>query len=156
MRDIERWITIRQIDQAWVYHLANMDYLREGIGLRGYAQMDPLVAYKKEALQLFDEMQGSIQGDVVRNLFFMPLQIVPNTEDGIYNAENEFGPDDLDGYANGGGTPGIAPDMGQSVLLAAMTESAQKAAATPTGTKAGPNDPCPCGSGKKYKQVLPQ
>ena len=105
MREIERYITVRQIDQAWVDHLANMDYLREGIGLRGYAQVDPLVAYKKEALELFEQMQAGIQGDVVRNLFmaqvqtedadgdgveeFMPIPPMPD----IFNIMAESGPD---------------------------------------------------------------
>ncbi|MBC8140771.1 MAG: SEC-C domain-containing protein, partial [Armatimonadetes bacterium] len=69
MRDFERRIAQRVLDQAWVAHLSDMDYLREGIGLRGYAQVDPLVAYKKEALELFERMQGGIQGDIARQLF---------------------------------------------------------------------------------------
>jgi hypothetical protein len=85
MREIERHITIRQIDQAWIYHLANMDYLREGIGLRGYAQVDPLVAYKKEAFQLFEEMQAGIQGDVIRNLFLASIQFGDQPEESMYH-----------------------------------------------------------------------
>ena len=69
MRDFERRIAQRVLDQAWVAHLSDMDYLREGIGLRGYGQVDPLVAYKKEALELFERMQGGIQGDIARQLF---------------------------------------------------------------------------------------
>ncbi len=69
MRDLERRVAQRVIDQGWVAHLSDMDYLREGIGLRGYGQTDPLVAYKKEALDLFERMQGGIQGDIARQVF---------------------------------------------------------------------------------------
>ena len=69
MRDFERRVAQRVLDQSWVAHLSDMDYLREGIGLRGYGQTDPLVAYKKEALELFEQMQGGIQGDIARQLF---------------------------------------------------------------------------------------
>ena len=105
MREIERYITVRQIDQAWVEHLANMDYLREGIGLRGYGQVDPLVAYKTEALQLFEQTQAGIQGDVVRNLFMAQVQPEDTNGDGeadflpippmpdIFNIMAESGPD---------------------------------------------------------------
>ncbi len=166
MRDIERWIAIRQIDQAWIYHLANMDYLREGIGLRGYAQMDPLVAYKKEALELFEEMQGGIQGDIVRDLFFMPLQVVPQDmePEQMFNITGEFGPDDMEDMMSGtndpsgmlapGGIPAAVariPDVGQSVLLQAAA-SAQQKGNSDAAVRVGPNDPCPCGSGKKYKK----
>jgi preprotein translocase subunit SecA len=162
MREIERQITLRQIDQAWIFHLANMDYLREGIGLRGYAQVDPLVAYKKEALELFEQMQAGIQGDVVRALFMASVQFdeqnpfgqfeqgFPMDADSLYNIMSEFGPEDADGLPDGAVPvmPFGVPDVGQGALLAAAAESAEKA----TVGEIGPNDPCPCGSGKKYKQ----
>lgn len=75
MRDLERRIALSVIDQAWVAHLSDMDYLREGIGLRGYGQTDPLVAYKKEALELFEQMQGGIQSDIARQLFLAQPQM---------------------------------------------------------------------------------
>jgi preprotein translocase subunit SecA len=61
MRNIERHIALRTINDKWMTHLASMDYLREGIGLRGYAQIDPLIAYKKEAFEMFEGMQREIQ-----------------------------------------------------------------------------------------------
>ena len=150
MREVERHIAIRQIDQAWIYHLANMDYLREGIGLRGYGQVDPLVAYKKEALQLFEEMQGGIQGDVVRNLFMATVELSEEPENSLYHALGEFGPDGITGDYNPIPEGAAIPDVGQGVLLAAMAASAKQA--TAGGPKVGRNDPCPCGSGKKYKK----
>ena len=160
MREIERHITLQQIDQAWKYHLANMEYLREGIGLRGYAQVDPLVAYKKEALELFEQMQAGIQSDVVRNLFAAQIQYdqEPETDlESLYNMMGSFGPQDglmmpggdtmPMGIPGGGGEDFPVPDVGQTALLAAAATAAQQVAVE----KVGPNDPCPCGSGKKYK-----
>ena len=155
MREIERHVTLRQIDQAWVFHLANMDYLREGIGLRGYGQVDPLVAYKKEALELFEQMQGGIQGDVVRSLFMAQVQYEPSPEEqSLFDRMgemNEFGPDD-DENGLPQGMPSMVPfgipDVGQNSLLAAAAASAQQVALE----EVGPNDLCPCGSGKKYKK----
>ncbi|MES2459984.1 MAG: preprotein translocase subunit SecA, partial [Armatimonadota bacterium] len=93
MREIERHITLREIDRAWVDHLTNMDYLREGIGLRGYGQVDPLVAYKKEALLLFETMQGGIQGDVVRNLFMAQVEAnQPQMPEDFFAQMQQFGP----------------------------------------------------------------
>ena len=170
MREIERHITQREIDRAWVDHLTNMDYLREGIGLRGYGQVDPLVAYKKEALLLFERMQGGIQSDVARNLFMAQVesdQPQMQMPDDFFRQLEQFGPlnfpDSSDGdegegpiYVDEDGNPielppGVTPvlDVGQNALLAAaMAASEQQTASIP---KVGPNDLCPCGSGKKYK-----
>jgi preprotein translocase subunit SecA len=167
IREIERHITLREIDRAWVDHLTNMDYLREGIGLRGYGQVDPLVAYKKEALLLFERMQAGIQGDVVRNLFMAQVDMnQPQMPDDFFQQMEQFGPLSLpDGDGDGSEGPmfvhedgnpielpaGVQPvmDVGQGALLAAaMAASEQRTASVP---KVGPNDPCPCGSGKKYK-----
>ena len=66
MRDLERRVTLQSLDRHWMEHLSAMDYLREGIGWRGYAGIDPLVLYKKEAYDMFQQMQASIQGEVVQ------------------------------------------------------------------------------------------
>ena len=146
MREIERYITVRQIDQAWVEHLANMDYLREGIGLRGYAQVDPLVAYKKEALLLFEQTQAGIQADVVRNLFMAAVQTEDTNGDGeadflpippmpdIFNIMSETGPDSntflpegFDGFNNydePSGEPAPPPEMVQN--MGAMAKRKKK------------------------------
>ena len=65
MRDLERRVTLQSLDRHWMEHLSAMDYLREGIGWRGYAGIDPLVLYKKEAYDMFQQMQASIQSEVV-------------------------------------------------------------------------------------------
>jgi preprotein translocase subunit SecA len=161
MRDVERYITIREIDQAWVHHLADMDYLREGIGLRGYGQVDPLVAYKKEALELFEQMQAGIQSSVVRNLFMAQVQFQQPEEPDLYEMMRQMESGGLPEFAEDGGAQPVGPivaaaapiipDVGQGALLAAMAASAQQKQ-TVAPTRVGPNDPCPCGSGLKYKK----
>jgi preprotein translocase subunit SecA len=134
MRELERRIALQVINSKWMEHLANMDYLREGIGLRGYAQQDPLVVYQKEAFQMFEEMQHSIQDEIARFMFHVQVvhQPPPRRE---YSSWTNL--------ENGGG---------------AVPDAATAAGAVPFGRpaggprrKPGRNDPCWCGSGKKYK-----
>lgn len=150
MREIERHVLRQTIDQTWIQHLQSMDYLREGIGLRGYAQVDPLVAYKKEAMEIFTQMQAGLLGETLRNVFMAQVQAdMPefDQEQDIFNLLQQFGGDvsPLEGSQE----PAIAPTAPEvNALLAAATEAAQ----TTAPRKIDPNDPCPCGSGKKYKQ----
>ena len=153
MREIERHLLRQTIDQTWIQHLQAMDYLREGIGLRGYAQVDPLVAYKKEAMEVFSQMQAGLVGDTVRNVFVAQLQQeMPDfeQEQDIFNLLQQYGgeaiPMDLNPDGEEPGPDVIAPQV--NALLAAAAEAAQTAAPR----KIDPNDLCPCGSGKKYKQ----
>ena len=153
MREIERHLLRQTIDQTWIQHLQNVDYLREGIGLRGYAQTDPLVAYKTEAMKLFSDMQAGLVGDTVRNVFVAQLQQEMTDyeqEQDIFNLLQQFGGESSPMELNGeGGEPTenpIVPEV--NALLAAAAEAAQSTAPR----KIDPNDPCPCGSGKKYKQ----
>jgi preprotein translocase subunit SecA len=164
MRDVERYITLQEMDQAWKHHLADMDYLREGIGLRGYAQVDPLVAYKKEALELFEQMQGSIQSNVVQKIFLAQVQYQQPQETDLFEMMQRFNSGDLEGVDLSQFPPELLAEMQSQAqmqqrppqpmgpppeiqeLVSATVASAQQATA-----KVGPNDPCPCGSGKKYK-----
>jgi len=128
MRYFERQVALKVINSKWMEHLAAMDYLREGIGLRGYAQQDPLVVYQKEAFEMFDTMQHSIQDEIARFMLFIQIQ-APQPVKREYQSWTNL--DD------GGGT-------------------APPSAAPPSHTarnprKPGRNDPCWCGSGKKYK-----
>jgi len=77
MRDLERRVTMQSLDRHWMEHLSSMDYLREGIGWRGYAGIDPLVLYKKEAYDMFHLMQASIQEEVVRVMSFIQISTEP-------------------------------------------------------------------------------
>jgi preprotein translocase subunit SecA len=136
MQALERWVMLRVINDKWMEHLANMDYLREGIGLRGYAQQDPLVAYKKEAYEMFQHMLASIQEDVIRWIYHVqvaPPQPQPNVQ--------------VTSMSGAGSTPTTEEGNG------AARPAARAAVATAVKTqKVGRNDPCPCGSGKKYKK----
>jgi len=125
MREAERITLLRAVDAHWVRHLTDLDVLREGIGLRAYGQQNPLIAYKKEAFETFDEMNASIRSRVARDIFRVQAQ----------PAQAAGAPPKRDLRPNiTSGAKGVKP--------------IRRAALAPT---AGRNDPCPCGSGKKYK-----
>jgi len=125
MRELERLVMLRVIDKAWIEQLHNMDTLREGIGLRGMGGRDPLVEYKIEGYGMFNDMMRGVREEIVGMIF--KVQIV-NPEE----AE-------------------AAPPPMRNVSYGAPEKSASKPAA-PKIIKIGRNDPCPCGSGKKYKK----
>ncbi len=157
MRAMENWVLLRTIDSKWRDHLYEMDYLREGIGLRALAQIDPLVAYKNEGFNMFQEMMESIQSDFVRYLYH--LEIVKEDQ------PKQTGSGRSLAYS-GGGDAGLAQNFAAAGAAAVRTgqmadssgqayEAAQQATRTVVAprhvTKIGRNEPCPCGSGKKYK-----
>jgi preprotein translocase subunit SecA len=158
MREMERWVFLRTIDSKWRDHLYEMDYLREGIGLRALAQRDPLVEYTNEGYKMFQEMMESIQHDFVRYLYH--LEIVREEQ-----PQEQPAPKGL-AYSGGGDSSlaqnfaaaGRAPvkPSGMADSSAQAYEAAQQATRTVVApravTKVGRNDPCPCGSGKKYKK----
>ena len=121
INDFERHISLRVIDQAWVKHISSMEHLREGIGLRGYAQTNPLQAYAMEGYQIFDAMQDSIDEQIAN--FLLHMQITQNVE----------------------------PKQ-QKPIMTNDGKEHLKAKPKKNESKVGRNDPCPCGSGKKYKQ----
>ncbi|HEY8392823.1 MAG TPA: preprotein translocase subunit SecA [Capillibacterium sp.] len=123
MRAIERYVLLRTIDRFWIDHLQNMDDLREGVGLRAYGQQDPLVVYKIESYQMFQELLYAIKEDVVRTLFKMEFtREAPRLERRISN------------------------------IVTNRDEDGDPAVQQRKRKKVGRNDPCPCGSGKKYKK----
>ena len=135
MRQLERMVMLRIIDTRWKDHLLAMDYLKEGIGLRGYGQKDPLVEYKREGYDLFAEMIGQLQNDVLTHLFRLQL------------ARPESLRPSLAGAAGRPSQP--------SRLMFHRGESGRQQSVAPVhrdGKKVGRNDPCACGSGKKYKK----
>jgi preprotein translocase subunit SecA len=137
MRELEKMVLLTTIDQLWKDHLLAMDHLREGIGLRGYGQKDPLLEYKKEGFNYFQLMYGQISYDVVRKLFEVQVQ----REEEIQQMQPE--------------APKMVMSHGEEVVDGgAVSAPARRSAeaSTPDGTKVGRNDPCPCGSGKKYKK----
>jgi preprotein translocase subunit SecA len=126
-RDMERLITLQTVDQRWREHLLAMDQLKEGIGLRGYAQQNPLIEYKREGLEMFQEMIDQIKGEIVQMLFRIQVATEEETEQLEQAQQPMF-------LSHGDSTGGSKP------------KPARRAA------KIGSNQPCPCGSGKKYKK----
>jgi preprotein translocase subunit SecA len=145
----ERSVTLQAIDSHWREHLAALDHLRQGIHLRGYAQKDPKQEYKREAFELFGQMLDLIKNEVVK--IVMTVQIQSREE--IEAAEAELSQPHLENvhYQHADFNANAAPEE----LLAPTAAGGQEPKAQPQINglgKVGRNDPCPCGSGKKYKQ----
>jgi preprotein translocase subunit SecA len=175
MRWLERRIILDVVDSQWKDHLLSLDHLKEGIGLRGYGQKDPLVEFKKEAFILFEDMMARVDNETIRYLFHIQVQQaerppdemqlqpvqprgpVPSRSGGAHAAAasaaaraGEVSPQHL---------PEVARQLErkqqrQQRDLQYQTGPAQAEAPKPVraGAKVGRNDPCPCGSGKKYKK----
>jgi preprotein translocase subunit SecA len=125
MQYMEKWMLLQVVDSQWKDHLLAMDHLKEGIGLRGYAQRDPLVEYKKEAFTMFGELSGRIATELVMRLF--KIQVQRNQEEKIKTRQQKLA---------------LNYNLGEGGAQQTVTK----------GKKVGRNDPCPCGSGKKYKK----
>ena len=168
MRYHERMIMLSVLDTQWKDHLLNMDHLKEGIGLRGYGQHDPLVEYKRESFDMFEEMMKRFQEDTVRYLYLMQILERPR-EDAVQPAGRDGGGSvhaaaGADG--NGRRPRGMATsvdDLEEAFQRRKKREldqarmagagDGQKVQQVVRGTaKVGRNDLCPCGSGKKYKK----
>jgi preprotein translocase subunit SecA len=121
MRQVERWVSLQVIDNLWMDHLDAIDDLREGIGLRGYGQRDPLVEYKNEAFNMFERLLATVDSEIVHRIFKVQVQLAPSS------------------VPPGGTTAGkpLAPNPTPQPI---------------PSQKLGRNDPCPCGSGKKWKK----
>ncbi len=140
--DIARYFLLEELDKAWKDHLRSMDHLREGIGLRGYAQKDPKLEYKREGFELFRDMLYQIRENAVRALTHVRLQKREENEDQALQ-ENAFKHEEVDTTKTKTISPASQNPM-QSPM-ASQGSNAKKATA-------GRNDPCPCGSGQKYKK----
>ncbi|HWR50717.1 MAG TPA: SEC-C metal-binding domain-containing protein, partial [Bryobacteraceae bacterium] len=171
MRETERMIMLHVIDTQWKDNLLSMDYLKEGIGLRGYGQKDPLVEYKKESFAMFQDMMDRIEDETVRYLFF--LESVEQAPSPFNEAEPEQELlDEEHELENGNGASSNAARVAAQQSIEDFTRNVQRkkdremeqlqfvGGETGTGdnqtvvkgVKVGRNDPCPCGSGKKYKK----
>ncbi len=148
MRTIERHVMLRVIDMNWVQHLTAIEHLRQGIGLYAYGQRDPLVMYKKEARDQFDELLAKIQHDVVHAIYHM----VPTP---VGQAAARTGANGAQATAGRGAPARALAAQGargqKSVMAGALGNHGREA--VPAGkNKVGRNEPCPCSSGKKYKK----
>jgi preprotein translocase subunit SecA len=156
-----RMILPQSIDQHWREHLASLDYLRQGIHLRGYAQKNPKQEYKREAFELFSQMLDVVKMDVTRILMSVRIQSEEEVREAALAIEERADhignvtythPND-DGSVSEERNESAAAQAAMGAVAAAMASSRSAAAAMPGGVpKVGRNDPCPCGSGKKYKQ----
>ncbi|MHC4322015.1 MAG: preprotein translocase subunit SecA, partial [Planctomycetota bacterium] len=148
LRKIEQILLLEKVDTKWKDHLYAMDHLKSGIGLRGYAQVDPKIEYKREALIMFESMMSSIREEVTDLIF--KLQVRPET----INSKDVWNPDNFvyqDSFNTAPEMP--APKRERDEAMTTNSGQAeQRPAPIRTGVKVGRNQPCPCGSGKKYKQ----
>ncbi len=142
MRGVEKAIILQTIDTLWMNHLDEIDYLRQGIGLRGYGQRDPLIEYKREAFHMFSHLMENMRGTVVRTIFkIQTVQVQPQEQQqnlrlsGADESVSQFSGNGAR-QSSGGSSEGEAPK--QQPLV--------------NKDKVGRNDLCPCGSGKKYKK----
>jgi preprotein translocase subunit SecA len=166
LRRLERDIMLQIVDAQWKDHLYSLDHLKEGIGLRGYGQRDPLVEYKKESYALFQDMKGRIEEEIVRYLFWLrPVSMEERQPEAPAALRAPRPAPRRAPTSMTTNNPGATP-----VPAFAGVRSSQAAAQAQTPTpartggddviktvrreepKVGRNDPCPCGSGKKYKK----
>ncbi|MST93841.1 MAG: preprotein translocase subunit SecA [Pedosphaera sp.] len=148
LKSIERFTILSAIDKLWQEHLYNMDSLRNSIGLRAYGQRDPLIEYKAEAFKIFGELMVNVKTEVCHNIFRSASSMMA-FENFMRNLPKNTEHQTTSAY--GGGT--TTESGGQpSDIVSEANEAVAKAKPIRTGPKVGRNDPCPCGSGKKYKQ----
>jgi preprotein translocase subunit SecA len=141
---VERDVMLRTIDWQWMEYLTQMEHFREGIGLRAYGQRDPLVEYKNEAFDMFNELRERIEASIVAGIYrVQPVRNAPPPPPPpIVRQVMESGPGDPDGAGRNGGSKGKSRSP----------VNTGEAGAGAAGAKLGRNDPCWCGSGKKYKR----
>jgi len=130
IQQAEKWLVLETIDQAWKQHMLNLDHLKEGIGLRGWGQKTPLIEYKREAFDMFSTMMNQIRRDIVRHIFHLNLE---RFDERSFEARRQRELDELN-------------------MVSGDTQSEESSTAQRESDKIGRNDPCPCGSGKKYKK----
>jgi preprotein translocase subunit SecA len=151
-RDLERWITLQVTDTRWREHLDNMDYMRQGIGLRGYAQKDPLVEYRQEGQEMFNEMSFLIKQEAVRVLMHAEVEVDSGTGNGALPQSQAPRGDLTYRHEDAATLEAIAAgaDVGDQEVDMMMPVVEQRQ--LDPERDVGRNDPCWCGSGKKYKR----
>jgi preprotein translocase subunit SecA len=159
-REVERYIVLEVVDTRWREHLENMDYLREGVHLRAFAQKDPLVEYRSEGHAMFEELGGLIREEVLLLLYH--AQIEPRDADELartqevdgggfaYEHESLAGADAIAAAGFGGEAVPVAAGVSTGVGGGGAVATQQRV--TSEREKIGRNDPCWCGSGKKFKK----
>jgi preprotein translocase subunit SecA len=156
IRYLERMILLQVVDSQWKDHLLGMDHLKEGIGLRGYGQKDPLIEYKREGLEMFEAMEGRIAKDAIEYLTKVQVTVEPaRAGEGGESPEILLGLRGDSRSTGGGRTPAGQRRDREGAPARSLRPAAAPAMAAPRA-KVGRNEPCPCGSGKKYKKCCGQ
>jgi preprotein translocase subunit SecA len=157
MRELEKVVMLRVVDSKWMEHLDHMDMLRDGINLRAYGQRNPLVEYKIEALDMFEEMEGAIQ-DQIASLMYHVSIITPEQQAAAAQQEAGEEPSSAQKQKLEQAIKEQRSQLSDHLKNAQASHGdevsaaeAKKKPVTNDGKKVGRNDPCPCGSGKKYK-----
>ncbi len=162
IRQLERLVTLRVVSARWIDHLAAMEDLEEGIGLRGYSGVDPLIIYRKESYDYWQRLLETIREDIIRFLFRVEIERRETEEERRARLGLGQGPRgqpveaaDEDAIAAAAGAvdaPAAAASAATAVKAPPQRQGPRRRAAPRTGPKVGRNDPCPCGSGRKYKK----
>ncbi len=162
MRALEREVMLQLIDQKWREHLSEMDYLREGINLRAMGQQDPLVAWQRDGYEMFGQLMSSIDDDYVKIVMHAQVQVLTQAqtdEQSLAGAEYQAAVDPVQGTSGIERALAAGPAPGEEVVFASGTQpkaTVDNTIARPVvhdseWDRVGRNDPCPCGSGKKFK-----
>jgi preprotein translocase subunit SecA len=161
MREIERFLMLQVVDVRWREHLEAMEYLREGIHLRAMAQKDPLVEYRGEGHRMFEELSAQIREEVLRYLFHVEIErqeaerlapaAGPNGGGLVYEHEQMAGADVIQAAGSGQMASAAMAGVSTAPAVGATSVVTQQRTASEYD-RVGRNDPCPCGSGKKYKR----
>lgn len=142
MRQVERWVSLQVVDSLWMNHLDAIDDLREGIGLRGYGQRDPLVEYKNEAFSMFERLLSTIDSEIVHRMFKVQVQMAPHQ----HAAHASGSPAPL------ATAPAAIPPVSVPKRMQTNAPRSEVSKSPVVSHKIGRNDPCWCGSGKKWKK----
>ncbi len=154
IKNVERYTILSAIDKLWQEHLYYMDSLRNSIGLRAYGQRDPLIEYKAEAFKSFEELMVSIKTEICRNIFLSASSLLA-FEQFLRNLPKSMVHQQATAYGSvvaEAAAPDSAGANKASDMVTEASDAIAKAKPVRTGPKVGRNDPCPCGSGKKFKQ----
>jgi preprotein translocase subunit SecA len=151
LKEVERYTILSAIDRLWQEHLYEMDSLRYSIGLRAHGQRDPLIEYKAEAFKIFDELMVNIKTEICHNIFRSASSLMA-FENFLRNVPQQTLHQTTSAFGGGAGAPTPEQQSKASDIVSEAVAAGEKAKPVRTGPKVGRNDPCPCGSGKKYKQ----
>jgi preprotein translocase subunit SecA len=146
MRELERMILIRVVDNKWMDHIDAMDQLKSGIGLRGLGGVDPAAAYAQEGFDMFEEMEAAIKEETVRFCYNVTLRTTTERREVFGKGE-----DKKDEYVDEGAQAAAAAQGGPQQGMKVPPREKKQETIRREFPKVGRNDPCPCGSGKKYK-----